>query len=59
MQIIELLQKPDDKEFYFTAEHQGKEDLISANEDAYNLWKENKEKFLEKVQIWWRDQRYP
>jgi len=53
MQIIELFQTPDDKEFYFTPEHQGKEDLTNDNEEAYNLWKENKDKFIEKANNWY------
>lgn len=49
MQVIEVLQTPDDKEFYFTPENQGKEDLTNDNEEAYNIWKDNKDKFLDKA----------
>jgi len=51
MQFIELLQTPDDQEYYFTKEHYGKEDETGNNEWAYEFWKDNKEKFIEKAKM--------
>ena len=49
MQIIELLNVPDDKEFYFTEEHLEESDITPDNDETYQLWKDNKDKFLEKA----------
>ena len=45
--IIEVLKTPDDSEYFWSKENTGKEELTTKNEDCYNLWKENKDKFIE------------
>lgn len=51
VQIIELLKTPDDKEFYFTKENQGTDDVTTDNENIFKEYKENKEQYMMKASM--------
>lgn len=46
-----MLKSPDDSEYFWSADKTDKEELTTSNEDCYKLWKENKDKFIEKAKM--------